>query len=68
MTLLLALMLSESQVAERTGMSRASIKRWRRQGIGPRWIRVGPKRVLYPTDALDAWLSAQERAPLTNAA
>lgn len=55
-------MLTEAQLAERLGLSRPTLRRWRRAGGGPTWLRLGA-RVLYPVAGLDAWLASRERAP-----
>lgn len=66
MTATTLLYLTEAEVSARLGVSRASLSRWRRAGIGPAWCRLGPKRLGYVAgpDGLEAWLKAQERAPI----
>ena len=36
---------------------------WARAGTGPKFIRVGPRRVAYRIVDVEAWLSARENAP-----
>ena len=36
-----------------------TLQRWEVAKIGPPVVRLGPKRVLYPRDGLNAWLAAR---------
>lgn len=54
---------SEQEISRRIGVSRPTLQRWRRGGIGPTWYRLGPRRIVYPDSGLLEWLAAQERAP-----
>lgn len=65
MAVLTAHYLSVNDVSAKLGVSVISLARWRRQNIGPSWVRLGPKRLAYDAAKLDAWLGAQERAPLS---
>jgi hypothetical protein len=47
--------------AKYLGNATATLERWRLQGIGPRWFRVGPKNVRYLESDLDAFLIAGYR-------
>lgn len=40
-----------------------TLKRWRRQGIGPKYIRIETGRVRYRVSDLKDWLDAQQFAP-----
>jgi len=56
-------LLSTRSASAYTGVSEDTLARWRRQGIGPRWVRIGPRLVRYPRHALDQFLggnSAEE--------
>jgi hypothetical protein len=33
--------IDEQQFANQLGLSRATVRRWRRQGYGPAWIKIG---------------------------
>lgn len=47
--------LTDAEVSSRVHISVQSLRRWRRLGTGPRWIRLG-NSVRYPVDELTAWL------------
>ena len=49
------MLLKETQAAERLGVSRRTLQRWRILGGGPPFVRIGPRRVAYPETALAAW-------------
>lgn len=51
--------LNEKQVAKITGMSLASVRRWRRLGQGPKWVRVGIAAVRYKDTDVTAWLESR---------
>ena len=53
-------LLSEGDCAALLHTSRRSLQRWRQQGTGPPWIRVG-KRVLYRREAVLKWLEDKEK-------
>ena len=42
-------------------LSPITLSRWRVQGYGPRWTKMGPKRVCYSLDDLTAFTDAQKR-------
>jgi len=42
-------------------LSPITLARWRVQGYGPQWIKMGPKRVCYAMDDLKAFADAQKR-------
>jgi len=50
--------LNENQVAQRLGVSIATVRRWRSLNIGPRFRKIGVS-VRYPTDDLNTWIEAQ---------
>lgn len=51
--------ISEEQAAAYSGVSKATLRRWRRAGTGPRAIPLGVRRIGYRVDALDAWIDAR---------
>ena len=52
-------LLREKQAAERLGVSRRTLQRWRISGDGPPFTRIGLRRVAYPEAALTAWCERQ---------
>jgi excisionase family DNA binding protein len=49
---------NENQVAQRLGVSIATVRRWRAQHIGPRFRKIGSS-VRYSSDDLKQWIEAQ---------
>lgn len=47
--------LTPEKLAERLGTSLRSLERWRVTGEGPRYIRAGVRRILYPLAEVEAW-------------
>ena len=47
-----------AEVAERLGVSPATLANWRSAGRGPAYLRIGG-RVVYPEKAIEQWLEAQ---------
>jgi predicted DNA-binding transcriptional regulator AlpA len=54
----IALYLSEKTTSRRIDVSRAALRKWRREGRGPPYIKVG-RLVRYPAAELHAWLTAR---------
>jgi excisionase family DNA binding protein len=46
---------SEQEAAKQLGISVRTLQRWRRQGGGPKFCRLGVRRLGYPEDELHAW-------------
>lgn len=42
--------------------SERAMENWRMTGAGPRWARVGPRRVVYRASDLAAWVEANMHA------
>jgi predicted DNA-binding transcriptional regulator AlpA len=51
-------LLSERDVAHITGLSLASVRRWRLVGQGPRYLKLG-RAVRYQREDLAAWLKSR---------
>jgi predicted DNA-binding transcriptional regulator AlpA len=51
-------LLNEHDVARITGMSVATVRRWRLQNRGPRYLKLGAS-IRYPPQALAAWLKSR---------
>ena len=47
--------LSTKQAAEYLGLSASTLEKWRLQGKGPAWKRLGAKLVRYPLPELEAF-------------
>jgi predicted DNA-binding transcriptional regulator AlpA len=50
-------LLSPNEVTARTGLSRATLAKWRVSRQGPSYCKLGAK-VAYPEAALNDWLAA----------
>lgn len=37
-----------------------TLRRWRREGRGPRFVAIGPRMIRYTSEAVDEWLAANE--------
>jgi predicted DNA-binding transcriptional regulator AlpA len=60
--------LNENDVARIIGVQVKTLRNWRVQGVGPRFIRTGPKLVRYrPSDVL-AWQEANLRRSTSDGA
>lgn len=46
--------------AKRLSAAEQTLERWRTQGVGPPFIRLSPKLVVYDIDDLDAWCAARK--------
>ena len=51
-------LLSRDEVAERLGVSAATLRDWAASGLGPPCIRVG-RRAMYRSDDFATWINAQ---------
>lgn len=52
--------LSESEVADLVGLRPKTLRNWRSSKLaGPAFIKLGPKRVRYPREAVEAWLTSR---------
>ena len=49
---------NESELAAECRIARATLEKWRREGKGPPYIKLG-KRVVYRASAVEAWLEEQ---------
>lgn len=55
-------LLTEPETARRLGCSVSGLRKWRTEGTGPRYIRIG-RLIRYQVADLDKWLSAQTVDP-----
>lgn len=51
--------LSASQFCELLGIDERTAMRWRGTGCGPKFVRIGPRRVVYRRSDVDAWVAAR---------
>jgi len=47
--------LTEREFTSRYHIGKRTAQRWRVTGEGPKWVRLGPRRILYRTDDCEAW-------------
>ena len=55
--------LREAHAAERLGVGRQTLTNWRHRGIGPAYVKIGPKAVGYLEEDLLAFLEASRVVP-----
>ncbi len=51
--------LTEVEFAGRYHLGRRTVQRWRGTGEGPRWVRLGQRRILYRLSDIEAWAAAR---------
>ena len=51
-------LVTQEELAERSGVAVRTVERWRSTGEGPNFVRIGPRKVAYREEAIEAWLSA----------
>jgi predicted site-specific integrase-resolvase len=56
------LLMTPTQVKDWLGVSPATLRRWRVQGIGPAYIQPSPRVIRYRRSAVLAWLEEQEKS------
>ena len=56
--------LCRRQLAERLNVSQRTIERWWLQGDGPKGLRMGARRIVYPLVEVEAWESQRLFASL----
>jgi excisionase family DNA binding protein len=49
--------LTDQQLCELLRVTPRTTLRWRRDGVGPAYTRVGPRRLLYPRANVNSWLA-----------
>jgi len=55
---------TEEKAASYLGISKAHLMRLRKAGQGPRFVRLGERRLAYRRADLDAWLEQRASAPV----
>jgi hypothetical protein len=56
----------EAEMAEQLGVTVRTLRKWRQQGLGPAYTKLG-KQVHYRHASCDAWLRQQEVEPVRSA-
>jgi predicted DNA-binding transcriptional regulator AlpA len=57
-------LISEKALADMTGLSPNTLQRMRREGTGPKYVRVGIKRLMYRWSDGEAWMTERENLAL----
>ena len=55
-------LLSRRELAAILKLSESTLRNWACQGTGPRFRRIGPRRVAYRTGDVRIWLTEEEAA------
>jgi predicted DNA-binding transcriptional regulator AlpA len=55
--------LSPQQAAEYLGFSVPTLERWRRLGVGPKFVKLGGNRVAYLPRHLNEYIESRVRTP-----
>lgn len=50
--------LSENDFCIQFGIAPRTAQRWRRTGAGPKWVRIGLRRICYNSADCGAWVAA----------
>ena len=58
--------MTTTEAAKYLELSEATLKRWRSQGLGPKFFRLGQRKVRYRQDDLDEWLDGKARLDSQN--
>jgi predicted DNA-binding transcriptional regulator AlpA len=58
--------LSTDRAAARLGLGRSTLEKWRLLGVGPKFIRLGTRRVGYEKNDLDDWIASRPRRASTS--
>jgi hypothetical protein len=56
--------LTEAQAAQKAGVSKGTLRRWRSAGEGPPWLKLGDTRgaaIRYDSEALQQWLVSRRK-------
>ena len=53
--------MTTTEAAKYLELSEATLKRWRSKGTGPKYFRLGQRKVRYRQEDLDGWLNGKTR-------
>jgi predicted DNA-binding transcriptional regulator AlpA len=56
-------LLTVAEFIHKARVSKSTASRWRRDGVGPRAIRTGPRAIRYRADDVDAFLGLTREVP-----
>ncbi len=51
--------LTDAQLCLMVNVTPRTTNQWRRDGVGPAYVRVGPRRILYRRRDVETWLSSR---------
>lgn len=54
-------LLTVAEVADLLRTSDRTLRRWREEGVGPAYLRIGQRYIRYRRSSVMAWIEAQER-------
>jgi predicted DNA-binding transcriptional regulator AlpA len=57
--------LSTQEAADHLGVCSSTLVNWRKKAVGPKWYRLGVKRVIYRSADLDSYLESQSSDSLS---
>lgn len=60
-------LLTEREVADRLQMAASSLRNWRTQGRGPKWLALSRRAVRYRAADVEEWLEARQRRSTSDA-
>lgn len=55
-------LLTTEEAAKAVGVSEMTMRRFRRNGGGPPYVRMGPKLIRYSAESLRLWVASRESA------
>lgn len=51
-------LVKDKSAAEYLGVTTATLRRWRKEGVGPKWFNLGNRLIRYRTDDLKTFLES----------
>jgi hypothetical protein len=60
-------MLDPIKAAERLGIPAQRLKNWRNSGLGPAFVRLSHKTVVYDSETIDEFIRSRTRQPSVQA-
>jgi predicted DNA-binding transcriptional regulator AlpA len=54
--------LTEEEFAARYHLGRRTLQRWRQTGDGPKWCRLGARRIVYRLSDIESWAAGRTYA------